>query len=167
MVLTYQFIRRMVVPAMSSQEGTRMSLSHIELPAHMPTPDDGGCVATREILDRIGDKWSLYIIAMLAKGPRRFNELKRTIDGISQRMLTLTLRGLERDGLITRTMFPTIPPRVDYELTDMGRTLLEPVMALVGWANQNQLAIAEAHKRFDEKPEPDQVLVQGVVYQRR
>ena len=101
--------------------------------------------------------------------PRKIwiNELKRSIDGISQRMLTLTLRGLERDGLITRTMFPTIPPRVDYELTDMGRTLLEPVMALVSWANKNQLAIAEAHKRFDEEPEPDQVLVQGVVYQRR
>ena len=144
-----------------------MSLSHIELPADMPAPDAGGCVATREILDRIGDKWSLYIVAMLANGPRRFNELKRSIDGISQRMLTLTLRGLERDGLITRTMFPTIPPRVDYELTDMGRTLLEPVMALVNWANKNQLAIAEAHKRFDEEPEPDQVLVQGVVYQRR
>jgi len=77
------------------------------------------------------------------------------------------LRGLERDGLITRTLYPTIPPRVDYELTDMGRTLLKPVMALVNWANRNQVAIAEAHKRFDEKPEPDQVLIQGVVYQRR
>ena len=104
---------------------------------------------------------------MCSSDLRRFNELKRSIDGISQRMLTLSLRGLERDGLITRTMFPTIPPRVDYELTDMGRTLLEPVMALVSWANKNQLAIAEAHKRFDEEPEPDQVLVQGVVYQRR
>ena len=156
-----------MVPTLSSQEGTRMSPSHIELPADMPAPDAGGCVATREILDRIGDKWSLYIVAMLANGPQRFNELKRSIEGISQRMLTLTLRGLERDGLITRTMFPTIPPRVDYELTDMGRTLLEPVMALVNWANENQVAIAEAHKRFDEEPEPDQVLVQGVVYQRR
>jgi len=144
-----------------------MSPSHIELPADMPAPNAGGCRATRQILDRIGDKWSLYIVVMLANGPRRFNELKRGIDGISQRMLTLTLRGLERDGLITRTMFPTIPPRVDYELTDMGRTLLEPVMALVNWANKNQLAIAEARKRFDEKPEPDQVLVQGVVYHRR
>lgn len=146
-----------------------MSPSHIELPADMPAPNAGGCRATRQILDRIGDKWSLYIVVMLANGPRRFNELKRTIDGISQRMLTLTLRGLERDGLITRMMFPTIPPRVDYELTDMGRTLLEPVMALVNWANKNQLAIAEAHKRFDEEPEPepDQVLVQGVVYHRR
>ena len=144
-----------------------MSPSHIESPTDLPAPDAGGCVATREILDRIGDKWSLYIVAMLANGPRRFNELKRGIDGISQRMLTLTLRGLERDGLITRTMYPTIPPRVDYQLTDMGRTLLKPVMALVNWASENQVAIAEAHRRFDQGPEPDQVLIQGVVYQRR
>ncbi|WP_413625210.1 winged helix-turn-helix transcriptional regulator [Luteibacter sp. Lutesp34] len=144
-----------------------MSPGHIELPADMPSPDAGGCLATREILDRIGDKWSLYIVAMLANGPRRFNALKRAIDGISQRMLTLTLRGLERDGLITRTMYPTIPPRVDYELTDLGRTLLKPVMALVNWASENQVAIADAHRRFDEKPEPEQVLVQGVVYERR
>ena len=126
-----------------------------------------GCLATRKILDRIADKWSLYIVAVLANGPRRFNELKRGIDGISQRMLTLTLRGLERDGLLTRTMYPTIPPRVDYELTDMGKTLLHPVMALVNWANDNQVAIAEAQTRFDDKPEPDQVSVHGVVYHRR
>ena len=144
-----------------------MSPSHIKPPGDMPSRDTGGCLATREILDRIGDKWSLYIIAMLANGTRRFNELRRGIDGISQRMLTLTLRGLERDGLITRTMYPTIPPRVDYELTDLGKTLLAPVMALVHWANENQVAIAEAHKRFDGEGEPDQILVQGVVYQRR
>ena len=156
-----------MVPTLSSQEGTRMSPGYIEQPSDMPAPDDGGCLATREILDRIGDKWSLYIIATLANGPKRFNELKRGIDGISQRMLTLTLRGLERDGLITRTMYPTIPPRVDYELTELGRTLLKPVMALVDWATENQAAIADAHRRFDEKPDTEQVLVQGVVYQRR
>ncbi len=144
-----------------------MSPSHIAPSAAMPAPDTGGCLATREILDRIGDKWSLHIVAMLASGPQRFNALKRGIDGISQRMLTLTLRGLERDGLVTRTMYPTIPPRVDYELTEMGRTLLDPVMALVNWAARHQVAIAEAHKRFDEAPEPDQVSIQGVVYQRR
>ncbi|MCD7095356.1 helix-turn-helix transcriptional regulator [Klebsiella quasipneumoniae subsp. quasipneumoniae] len=142
-----------------------MSLSHIELPADMPPPNAGGCQATREILERIGDKWSLYIVVVLASGVRRFNELKRGIDGISQRMLTLTLRGLERDGLITRTMYPTIPPRVDYELTNMGRTLLEPVMALVNWADKNQFAIAEAHKRFDEESEQDQA--KSVVSRRR
>jgi len=144
-----------------------MSPSHTEPSADMPSPNAGGCLATREILDRIADKWSLHIVAVLANGPRRFNELKRGIDGISQRMLTLTLRGLERDGLLTRTMYPTIPPRVDYELTDMGRTLLKPVMALVNWANDNQVAIAEAQTRFDAKPEPDQVSIHGVVYHRR
>jgi len=144
-----------------------MSPSHTEPSADMPSLNTGGCLATREILDRIADKWSLHIVAVLANGPRRFNELKRGIDGISQRMLTLTLRGLERDGLLTRTMYPTIPPRVDYELTDMGRTLLKPVMALVNWANDNQVAIAEARTRFDDKPEPDQVSIHGVVYHRR
>ncbi len=144
-----------------------MSPGNTELPNNMPAPDAGGCLATRKILDRIGDKWTLYIVATLASGPRRFNELKRSIDGISQRMLTLTLRGLERDGLITRTMFPTIPPRVDYELTNLGKTLLKPVMALVSWANENQFAIAQAHERFDEKSASDQVMVQGVIYERR
>lgn len=143
-----------------------MLLSHTNLPHEMPAPETGGCQATREILGRIGDKWSLYIIASLANGPRRFNELRRGIGGISQRMLTLTLRGLERDGLILRTMYPTIPPRVDYELTELGRTLLGPVMALVNWANDNQFAIAEAHRRFDETPEPEAVSARGV-HQRR
>ncbi|MBJ9425396.1 winged helix-turn-helix transcriptional regulator [Acinetobacter seifertii] len=129
--------------------------SHTNFPDEMPDPNINGCRATREILDRIGDKWSLYIIASLAKGTMRFNELRRGIDGISQRMLTLTLRGLERDGLVSRTMYPTIPPRVDYELTELGQTLLVPVMALVSWADNNQLAIKEAHERFDEKSDTD------------
>ncbi|WP_345773860.1 helix-turn-helix domain-containing protein [Azospirillum endophyticum] len=103
----------------------------------------------REILDLIGDKWSLYIIATLKEGPVRFNELRRQIDGISQRMLTITLRGLERDGLVKRTMFPTIPPRVEYELTEVGRTLLTPVMALVTWAGANQENIQDARVRYD------------------
>ncbi|MCW2338861.1 DNA-binding HxlR family transcriptional regulator [Sphingobium sp. B2D3A] len=103
----------------------------------------------REILDRVGDKWSLYIIATLKDGPVRFNELRRRIGGISQRMLTITLRGLERDGLIKRTMFPTIPPRVEYELTDIGGSLLAPVMALTMWANSNQDNIQNARTRYD------------------
>ncbi|QXT34946.1 helix-turn-helix transcriptional regulator [Sphingomonas sanguinis] len=103
----------------------------------------------REILDLVGDKWSLYIIASLKDGPVRFNELRRRIDGISQRMLTITLRGLERDGLVSRTMFPTIPPRVDYALTDVGRSLLEPVMALTLWANAQQRNIQDARARYD------------------
>jgi DNA-binding HxlR family transcriptional regulator len=142
-----------------------MSPRHIDVPKHVPAPSAEGCKATREILDRIGDKWSLYLIVTLANGVRRFNELRRGIDGISQRMLTLTLRGLERDGLVTRTMYPTIPPRVDYELTELGRTLLEPVMALVSWADSNKLAIAEAQQGFDE--ESANASVQNVAHQRR
>jgi DNA-binding HxlR family transcriptional regulator len=103
----------------------------------------------REILDLVGDKWSLYIIASLKDGPVRFNELRRRIDGISQRMLTITLRGLERDGLVKRTLFPTIPPRVEYELTDVGRSLLQPVMALTLWANANQRNIQHARALYD------------------
>lgn len=123
-----------------------MTLSDIDF----PTPGDGDdCRMVREILDLIGDKWTLYIIATLKDGPVRFNELRRRIDGISQRMLTINLRGLERDGLVKRTLFPTIPPRVDYELTDIGRTLLAPVMTLVTWANNNQENIKGARARYD------------------
>lgn len=115
-----------------------------------PTPGEGDdCRMVREILDLIGDKWTLYIIATLRSGPVRFNELRRQIDGISQRMLTINLRGLERDGLVKRTMFPTIPPRVDYELTEVGRTLLAPVMSLVTWANSNRESIRDARARYD------------------
>ncbi len=123
-----------------------MTLSDIDFPTPSKCDD---CRMVREILDLVGDKWSLYIIATLKDGPVRFNELRRQIDGISQRMLTITLRGLERDGLVKRTLFPTIPPRVDYELTDVGRTLLAPVMALVTWANTNQENIQNARVRYD------------------
>jgi DNA-binding HxlR family transcriptional regulator len=108
------------------------------------------CPAIREVLSRVGDKWSVLVVGLLGDGPRRFNELRRSIDGISQRMLTLTLRGLERDGLVQRTVFPTIPPRVDYELTTLGRTLLEPILALAAWAEANREAIAAARMSYDE-----------------
>jgi DNA-binding HxlR family transcriptional regulator len=101
------------------------------------------------VLARIGDKWSVLVVNRLGKQTQRFNELRRGIGGISQRMLTLTLRGLERDGLITRTVFPTIPPRVDYALTALGRDLLEPVSALGAWAIRNQAKIARARETFD------------------
>jgi DNA-binding HxlR family transcriptional regulator len=106
------------------------------------------------ILARVGDKWSVFVIMLLGEGPRRFNELKRMVGGISQRMLTLTLRGLERDGLVTRTVFPTIPPRVDYELTDLGRGLSKPVEALGRWAMDHQTEIQAARARFDGRNEP-------------
>jgi DNA-binding HxlR family transcriptional regulator len=109
----------------------------------------GDCRAVSAILARIGDKWSVLIVSRLGEGTMRFNELKRTIDGISQRMLTLTLRNLERDGLVTRTVFPTIPPRVDYALTPLGRSLLVPVAALGSWAIQNIGKIEQARAEFD------------------
>jgi DNA-binding HxlR family transcriptional regulator len=109
------------------------------------------CKQVTSILSRIGDKWSVLVVVMLGDGPMRFNEMRRTINGISQRMLTLTLRGLERDGFLTRTVFPTIPPRVDYELTHLGFSLLEPVRAMGQWAIQNAAVIEEARSRFDAK----------------
>ncbi|WP_241759081.1 winged helix-turn-helix transcriptional regulator [Pyxidicoccus parkwayensis] len=109
---------------------------------------DDDCVATREILSLVGDKWSVLVIVNLGAGTMRFSDLKRAIDGISQRMLTLTLRGLERDGLVKRTVFPTIPPRVDYELTRLGRTLLEPVTALAIWAQQHRPEIQRSREAF-------------------
>src|SRR5712691_9721300 len=110
---------------------------------------ESDCRGVASVLARVGDKWSVLVIMLLGDGPRRFNELKRMIGGISQRMLTLTLRGLERDGLVTRTVFPTIPPRVDYELTKLGRSLLKPVNGLGLWARRNRAAIADARRRFD------------------
>jgi DNA-binding HxlR family transcriptional regulator len=115
----------------------------------MPDRDHADCRGVASILARVGDKWSVFVIMMLGDGPKRFNELKRMISGISQRMLTLTLRGLERDGLVTRTVYPIVPPRVEYELTKLGRSLLEPVSELGAWARKNRAAIADARERFD------------------
>jgi DNA-binding HxlR family transcriptional regulator len=109
------------------------------------------CKEVAQTLSLVGDKWAVLLIMLLSKGPRRFNELKRVIGGISQRMLTLTLRDLEREGLVTRTQFPTIPPRVDYELTELGRSLQEPVMALGCWAISNQPTLEVARRRFDAR----------------
>lgn len=112
------------------------------------------CMRVSQVLARVGDKWSILVIGTLGRGPRRFNELKRDVEGVSQRMLTLTVRGLERDGLITRTVTPSIPPRVDYALTDLGRSLLEPVQALGAWAVENRGAVDAARQSFDaEKAE--------------
>jgi DNA-binding HxlR family transcriptional regulator len=109
------------------------------------------CAPVREVLNRVGDKWSILIVVILNDGALRFNELRRRIDGISQRMLTLTLRGLERDGLMTRTVEPTVPPSVYYELTALGYTLLEPVTAIAGWAQKNYPQILAAQQKFDSK----------------
>jgi len=111
----------------------------------------GDCQAVSEVLARVGDKWSVLIVMALGGGARRFNEIKRSVGGISQRMLTLTLRSLERDGLVTRTVFPTIPPRVDYELTDLGHSLCKPVEALGMWAHAHQPRIQKARRSFDQR----------------
>ena len=131
---------------------TPLKPEHKKVPVLPPAPHlDGDCRGVASVLARVGDKWSVFVIMLLGKGPRRFNELKRMVGGISQRMLTLTLRGLERDGLVTRTVFPTIPPRVDYELTDLGRGLSKPVEALGRWAMEHQTEIEDARTRFDRR----------------
>jgi DNA-binding HxlR family transcriptional regulator len=104
----------------------------------------------REILERIGDKWSLYVIATLGQGAKRFTELKREIDGISQRMLTVTLRGLERDGLVSRKVYAVMPPHVEYSLTGMGHTLLDKSTALVIWAIEHLGEIDAARTSYDK-----------------
>ena len=123
------------------QEGTS------GIPGTLHVPED--CRAVSEVLSRVGDKWTILVVGELGQGPKRFNEIRRALGSISQRMLTLTLRGLERDGLVTRTVFPTVPPRVDYELTKLGRSLLEPVSGIGLWARQNRESIQEARQRYD------------------
>jgi len=114
-------------------------------------PSDEKCQAVAETLDRIGDKWTVLVVGTLEQGPLRYNEIQRVVGGISQRMLTLTLKGLERDGLVNRTMYPTIPPRVDYELTELGRKLMVPLRSLYDWAVNHRPAMLAARKRFVEK----------------
>jgi DNA-binding HxlR family transcriptional regulator len=109
------------------------------------------CQSVSEILSRVGDKWSVLVVSLLGSGPMRFSQLRRSVDGISQKMLTTTLRNLERDGFCTRTVFATVPPRVDYELTALGRDLLVPVKALGDWAVANRERIDAARRRFDER----------------
>jgi DNA-binding HxlR family transcriptional regulator len=126
-----------------AQDGTSTSRRHKNVP--------DTCRPVSDVLARVGDKWTVQVIRLLGPGPQRFSELKRAVDGISQRMLTLTLRALERDGMVTRTVFPTIPPRVDYALTDLGRSLWQPVEALGCWAANNQLRIKQARAEFDRR----------------
>lgn len=107
------------------------------------------CIRVSEVLARVGDKWSIQVIAALGQRPHRFNELRRVVEGVSQRMLTLTVRGLERDGFITRTVTPSMPPRVDYALTDLGRSILEPAKAMGDWALANRATVEAARQAFD------------------
>ena len=115
----------------------------------MKDPSSPVCRTISSLLSRIGDKWTVLVVQTLAEGPKRFNELRREIPSVSQRMLTLTLRNLERDGLVSRTVTPSIPPRVDYELTELGQSLQKPICGLANWATENVEAIHEAQARFD------------------
>ena len=113
------------------------------------------CRAVNNILARIGDKWSVLVVMSLADDTLRFNQLKRLVDGISQRMLTLTLRGLERDGLVERTFHPTIPPKVSYTLTELGRSLREPVGALGQWAIEHRGTVEQSRQLYDRRSGAD------------
>jgi DNA-binding HxlR family transcriptional regulator len=116
------------------------------------TSQQSNCSAMSDVLNRIGDKWSVMVVGMLGRnGTLRFNELKRLINGVSQRMLTLTLRNLERDGLVTRTIYPEVPPRVEYSLTQLGKTLQGPIGALWDWSAENHEAIVEARSIYDAR----------------
>lgn len=120
-----------------------MTQDYIHVPAD--------CPKVTTILQRIGDKWAVLVIILLGNGSLRFSELRKQISNISQRMLTFTLRALERDGLVTRTVTPTVPPRVDYALTPLGKSLLEPLHGLGTWARHNADAVARAQAHYDKK----------------
>ena len=136
------------------EDGTSESLGHC---ARTDLPDEAlqwdareGC-EVRQILDRVADKWSLLVVALLDQDTLRFSELRRQIDGISQRMLTVTLRQLERDGLVDRTVYPVVPPRVEYALTPLGASLHQTIQALVRWTEANQERIASARAEYDAR----------------
>ena len=125
------------------QEGTSV------IPRHLHVAED--CRAVSEVLARVGDKWTVLVVSELGDSPKRFNELRRALGSISQRMLTLTLKALERDGVVERTVYPTIPPRVDYELTELGRSLMVPLRALSDWAIKYRPAMLAARQRYADK----------------
>jgi DNA-binding HxlR family transcriptional regulator len=127
-----------------------MSRAETAPPASPPSSVHGeDCRKVSRVLARVGDKWSVLIVILLIDRPHRFNEIKRAVGGISQRMLTLTLKGLERDGLVWRKVFPSIPPRVEYGLTPLGRSLADPVLALGAWAQNHLAEIDAAQTRYD------------------
>jgi DNA-binding HxlR family transcriptional regulator len=137
------------------EDGTSVSPSHTEGTDRPPTGvDQTQACAIRDLLDRIGDKWSLLVVELLGEGTHRFTELRRQIDGISQRMLTLTLRRLERDGLVRRTVHPVVPPQVDYDLTPLGISLLDAVAPLVTWTRDHRATIAAARADYDRQATP-------------
>ncbi|KAA2265662.1 helix-turn-helix transcriptional regulator [Solihabitans fulvus] len=131
-----------------AEDGTLTSATHIDVPS--PVDASNATCLLRDVLDRVGDKWSVLVMALLGDGSRRYSELRRGIDGISQRMLTLTLRSLERDGLVERTVTPSSPPRVDYGLTAVGETLSVEVSSLIRWAEQHREYVGTSRIRYDQ-----------------
>jgi DNA-binding HxlR family transcriptional regulator len=125
-----------------------------ELSPYSEAAGQEGC-PLRDVLDRVGDKWSVLVVICLSEGTQRFSALRRRIEGISQRMLTETLRQLERDGIVRRTVYAEVPPRVEYALTPMGRTLIEPLGALAAWAEEHRAAIVAARERYDQARRAD------------
>ena len=136
---------------MTSKDGTFFCFSELEVTVQLPHAEHDRLCHARQILNRVGDKWSISVIYELGDSTMRFTELRRAIDGISQRMLTSTLRGLERDGLVERTVHPVVPPRVDYRLTELGLTLSEPVCSLMSWAIVHAEDIDEARAAYDRR----------------
>ena len=130
-----------------------MSDTHSDVCEGGHSPEERRAFA--EILSRIGDKWTVLVVGVLAHGPMRYRQIFKRVDGISQRMLTLTLKGLERDGVVTRTVYPTNPPRVDYELTERGKTLVVPLHLLWKWAQANHTAIEGTRRDFDQQRSQD------------
>jgi DNA-binding HxlR family transcriptional regulator len=116
---------------------------------HTGTAAGAQACTVRQVLDRVGSKWSISVIVEASRGPVRFTALERSIEGISRRMLTLTLRNLERDGLLTRTVYPTVPPKVEYTATEMAHELYETLVTLTHWAERHRSTIAEARTRYD------------------
>jgi DNA-binding HxlR family transcriptional regulator len=136
------------------EDGTSQSPRHTKGTTRPPTRVElTQTCEIRDLLDRLADKWSLLVVELLGEGKKRFTQLRRQIDGISQRMLTLTLRRLERDGLVERTVHAVVPPQVDYTLTPLGATLLDAVAPLVAWTRQHRDEIADARSRYDDTAE--------------
>jgi len=138
------------------KDGVARSLTESEVSEGL-SQHTSSCFGVNETLARIGEKWSMLLVLLLRGGTRRFSELKRVVPGISQRMLTLTLRSLERDGLVKRTLHPAIPPRVDYELTALGHSLSQPIAALGDWAKEHEDEIRAARSGFDAQGGDDGV----------
>jgi len=124
-----------------------------------PHPLHQDCQKVRQVLARASEKWSMLVVMLLRDGPRRFNDIKRNTGGISQQMLTRTLRGLERDGMVTRTIFPTSPPQVEYRLTELGRSMSEPVLAFGRWVQKHLAEVDAARERFDQRAKSEKGLV--------